>query len=718
MKVFKLLIIMMLFTAASMAQTTPWASTPTVIPQTRSFNGAKEIRFLYSTNIIAIIDSLNARAKFSNFGNGIRYNGGQVKLGGTTDETIDINVGVNSLFNINSNKFITPALSISNSNGPSINTYLSSTYANSDNSIIKTSQLLLLPNGSSYFFNIDENSGQQRGLNLSSNGHNYFYDQFNSVGLEYLSDYSSQGKLSNRWLPDWGAVKSRIDSAVTGGAVDTTLFARKIGSADLVQNSYRGNYLRLNNQITTPATPSSGVDIFVNANNNFSYINSNGRVTSFISPYPNALRMYRLPYKNTSVTPSTLADSTDVSNVYLKKADSTAATGYQTVGNFFPKADPRYVNVTGDNMSGALNIVSVNPQLALNYDGTNTTSLGTNNLGYFGIVASNGTYIGGTGPTSSPFNISSSLQSSAANQFQFGGSSMVNYVAAFRKPTAFTLPDNTNFAANVFGAVNFTRPAGAAYNIANVVVKPLAAGGGTTPATISASLWVDGPSTGSTGAARNRSIYVLSGTSEFGGDIQLTTLATAGAMLKNDANKNIVVAIAGTDYLSPTGTENVSNKTFRTANTFQSATGGTSDSLAFVNTQRHVSKALVAGAGVSINQTASTVTISTAPNVVEISGTSQAATGNTIYIPHNVALTTITIPTTTTIGTLYQVVGEGSGGWRFVLPPGAVAVGVGGFTTTSGGSISSTDRYCTLTIRYAATNKFVVTTSQGTLTPL
>lgn len=132
-----------------------------------------------------------------------------------------------------------------------------------------------------------------------------------------------------------------------------------------------------------------------------------------------------------------------------------------------------------------------------------------------------------------------------------------------------------------------------------------------------------------------------------------------------------------------------------------------------------MSRPLIAGNGIGITQSNNTYTISAIGNpVVEIAGTTQSANGNTIYIPHNASLTTISVPATTAIGTLYQTIGEGAGGWRMNLPAGAVAVGVGGFTTTSGGSLSSTDRYCTITIRYAATNKFVVTTSQGTITPL
>jgi len=103
--------------------------------------------------------------------------------------------------------------------------------------------------------------------------------------------------------------------------------------------------------------------------------------------------------------------------------------------------------------------------------------------------------------------------------------------------------------------------------------------------------------------------------------------------------------------------------------------------------------------------------------VVEITGTSQAANANTIYIPHNAALTTITAPSATTVGSLVQVVGEGAGGWRINFPAGYTAKGVG-VTTSAGGSISSTDRYCTITLRLVAANTFVITSSQGTLSPL
>lgn len=132
----------------------------------------------------------------------------------------------------------------------------------------------------------------------------------------------------------------------------------------------------------------------------------------------------------------------------------------------------------------------------------------------------------------------------------------------------------------------------------------------------------------------------------------------------------------------------------------------------------NIQKPVLAGSGISVKETTAGYTVSASSNIVEITGTSQTAAANTIYIPHNSSLTTITVPATTTIGSLYQVIGEGTGGWKLQLPAGYTAVGVGSFTTTSGGSLNSTDKNCTITIRLTNTNKFTVTTSQGTINPL
>ena len=103
---------------------------------------------------------------------------------------------------------------------------------------------------------------------------------------------------------------------------------------------------------------------------------------------------------------------------------------------------------------------------------------------------------------------------------------------------------------------------------------------------------------------------------------------------------------------------------------------------------------------------------------VSVSGTSQTMSPNKVYIPHNSSLTTFTLPTTATEGQLFQIVGEGSGGWRISQNSGQQIVGVN-VSTTSGttGYVQSTNANCTITIRCTlADTKFTITSSQGTLT--
>lgn len=93
-------------------------------------------------------------------------------------------------------------------------------------------------------------------------------------------------------------------------------------------------------------------------------------------------------------------------------------------------------------------------------------------------------------------------------------------------------------------------------------------------------------------------------------------------------------------------------------------------------------------------------------------------TANRIYIPHSASLTTFTLPTTATEGQLFQIVGEGSGGWRVSQNSGQQIVAVNASTTSgTGGYIqSSGSPNCTVTLRCTVANtKFTITSSQGTI---
>jgi hypothetical protein len=80
-----------------------------------------------------------------------------------------------------------------------------------------------------------------------------------------------------------------------------------------------------------------------------------------------------------------------------------------------------------------------------------------------------------------------------------------------------------------------------------------------------------------------------------------------------------------------------------------------------------------------------------------ISGTTQTATVNTGWIPTNVGLTTITLPSTAAIGSVVSIQGEGSGGWTITAPDSQI-IHVGSTATSAGGTVSSANRYDAITL--------------------
>jgi hypothetical protein len=73
---------------------------------------------------------------------------------------------------------------------------------------------------------VDFSTGFGQHINLEGFDINVF-DGGGQIGFLYNSDYSTNGKKYNFWLPSWGAVKSRVDSAITAS----------LGTSILNQNS-------------------------------------------------------------------------------------------------------------------------------------------------------------------------------------------------------------------------------------------------------------------------------------------------------------------------------------------------------------------------------------------------------------------------------------------------------------------------------------------------
>jgi hypothetical protein len=103
---------------------------------------------------------------------------------------------------------------------------------------------------------------------------------------------------------------------------------------------------------------------------------------------------------------------------------------------------------------------------------------------------------------------------------------------------------------------------------------------------------------------------------------------------------------------------------------------------------------LTAGTNISITNAAGSITIAATGaggfswNIV--SGTSQTMVSNNGYISNNAGLVTLTLPATSAVGDEMAVVGKGAGGWKVQCGGGQTIV-IGSSTTTSGGSVASTN---------------------------
>ena len=118
---------------------------------------------------------------------------------------------------------------------------------------------------------------------------------------------------------------------------------------------------------------------------------------------------------------------------------------------------------------------------------------------------------------------------------------------------------------------------------------------------------------------------------------------------------------------------------------------------------------LTAGANIVITNGANSIQISTtgAPGISWnlVTGTSAAMVADGGYVPDNSGLVTLTLPTVAGFGTVLYVVGFGSGGWTIAQNAGqGLIIGSSLSTVGTGGSVSSTNRYDSLTLLCVVAN--------------
>ena len=129
---------------------------------------------------------------------------------------------------------------------------------------------------------------------------------------------------------------------------------------------------------------------------------------------------------------------------------------------------------------------------------------------------------------------------------------------------------------------------------------------------------------------------------------------------------------------------------------------------------------LTAGTNISITNGNNSITIANtaAAGILwnDVSGTTQAATGNNGYIISNASQTTVTIPATIAEGLVIGVAGKGAAGWILKANTGQT-IHYGSSATSSAGSLTSTNQWDSVQVVCVTANTtFVVIASQGNLT--
>ena len=122
------------------------------------------------------------------------------------------------------------------------------------------------------------------------------------------------------------------------------------------------------------------------------------------------------------------------------------------------------------------------------------------------------------------------------------------------------------------------------------------------------------------------------------------------------------------------------------------------------------------GAGSSGSSGASSA-VNSMPAVV-VSTTSQSASNNTVYVSNNASLVTVTLPTTSLVGTIIEVTGLGVGGWQIAQNSGqSIQFGVAVTTVGVGGYLQSTITYDTVRLLCIVdSTTWMVLSSQGNIT--
>jgi hypothetical protein len=130
---------------------------------------------------------------------------------------------------------------------------------------------------------------------------------------------------------------------------------------------------------------------------------------------------------------------------------------------------------------------------------------------------------------------------------------------------------------------------------------------------------------------------------------------------------------------------------------------------------------LTQGTGITITSASGSITIASSASggIVwnNVTGTTQSAAVNNAYVTSSSSATTVTLPATAAIGTIFAVQGAGAGGWTLNYGSGQ-NIQMGNLsTTTTSGSLASTNQFDSVAlVTIVANTTFAVTSAVGNLT--
>lgn len=120
-----------------------------------------------------------------------------------------------------------------------------------------------------------------------------------------------------------------------------------------------------------------------------------------------------------------------------------------------------------------------------------------------------------------------------------------------------------------------------------------------------------------------------------------------------------------------------------------------------------VASVLTAGSGIGIVNASGSITISaTSGGFIwsTVTGTSQTISAENGYIANNASLITFTLPSTAAVGDTFKIMGLAAGGWTIVENTGQSIIFGDVTSTTTSGSISSTDAHDSITVTCTVAN--------------